>query len=99
MARVQLSYPPHDSQPVVEVALSERNLIVLLSKLYTPDSASTILVGDVSDEFAYAVIRCERDERHYASPTRQGAAPGPMHPIAELVHGAIQSLLAGLDRP
>lgn len=98
MARVQLSYP-HDSQPVVEIGLSERNLIVLLSKLYTPGSACTILVGDVADELAYGVIRSETDEQHYASVTRQGAAAGPMHPIAELVHGAIQDLLAGLDRP
>ena len=36
MARVLLCHQPGEEQPFLDVALSERNLIVLLSKLYTP---------------------------------------------------------------
>jgi hypothetical protein len=69
----------------LDIALSERNLITLLSKLYTPGSACTLQVGDTPSGFGAVLVRAEPDELHYAWPTREGAPPGAMHPIAEAV--------------
>jgi hypothetical protein len=77
---------------VVEVALSERNLLVLLSKLYTPGSTRTVMSGDVPGGFAFARICAEDDEEHYASPTREGAPAGEMHPVAEAVLDEIRAI-------
>jgi hypothetical protein len=94
LARVLLTYPADQRKPVLDIALSERNLIVLLSKLYTPGSACSFQNGDVPDGFAYATLRAEPDELHYTSPTRAGASPGLMHPIAELVRGVVADVLS-----
>jgi hypothetical protein len=94
MARVLLCHQPNEDQPVLDIALSERNLVVLLSKLYTPGSACSFLNGDVPEGFAHACFRAEPDELHYAFPTRDGGPPGPMHPLAELVHAVIKQLLS-----
>ena len=83
MARVLLCQHPGTDKPVLDIALSQRNLIVLLSKLYTPGSKCSFQNGDVPADFAFAQFRAEPDEFHYASPTRGGAPPGPMHPLAE----------------
>jgi hypothetical protein len=96
LARVLLTHPAGESKPVLDIALSERNLIVLLSKLYTPGSACSFRNGDVPDGFAYATLRAEPDELHYSFPTREGASPGPMHPIAELVRGVLADVLGGI---
>ena len=96
MARVLFCNASEERNPILDVALSERNLIVLLSKLYTPGSMCEFLCHDIPEVFAYARLRVEPDEYHYASPTREGAPPGPMHPIAELVHDAVTSLLSEL---
>jgi len=93
MARVLLCHQDEEDKPTLDIALSERNLIVLLSKLYTPGSACTLAFGDVPEEFAYATIHAEPDVFHYAFPTREGAPPGPMHPIAELVQAVVKELL------
>lgn len=85
MARVLLTHSPALLRPVLDIGLSERNLVVLLSKLYTPGSACSLNSGDVPDLFEHAVFRAEPDELHYVSPTRDGAGPVPMHPLAELV--------------
>jgi hypothetical protein len=79
---------------VLVVTLSERNLIVMLSKLYTPGSKCTIGFGNVPEGFADAWLRAEPDELHYASPTREGAPPGPMHPLAEVVLLAVQQAIS-----
>jgi hypothetical protein len=93
MARVLVCYLPQEDRPVLDIALSERNLIILLSKLYTSGSKCSFTNGDVPAEFAYATFRAEPDEFHYAFPTREGGPPGPMHPIAELVHAAVKDML------
>jgi len=93
MARVLLCERPDDNRPVLDISLSERNLLILLSKLYTPGSACSFRNGDVPDGFAYAEFRVEPDDLHYASPTRDGAGPGPMHPLAELVRAHIARIL------
>lgn len=93
MARVLICNVPEEDKPVLDIALSEKNLIVLLSKLRTPGSKLTLINHEVSDEFAYARIRVEPDEYHYAPPTREGASPGVMHPIAELVYTAVKDAL------
>jgi hypothetical protein len=85
----------------LDIALSERNLIALLSKLYTPGSACTLQVGDTPAGFGAVLVRAEPDELHYAWPTRDGAAPGAMHPIAEAVcliaRRAVTAALQGDD--
>lgn len=93
MARVLLCHSPDENEPVLDIALSERNLVILLSKLYTPGSACSFTNGDVPDGFAYATFRSEPDELHYAYPTRDGAPAGPMHPLAELVHAVVRDVL------
>lgn len=84
MARIAETASP-EGQRGLDIALSERNLITLLSKLYTPGSACTLEVGDPPSGFDAALLRAEPDELHYAWPTREGAPPGNMHPIAEAV--------------
>jgi hypothetical protein len=84
---------PASARPLLDIALSERNLIVLLSKLYTPHSKRCLRCCDVPAEFAHADITAELDEFHYAHPTREGAPAGPMHPIAELIHQAVRRLV------
>lgn len=91
MARVLLCHQPGQEQPFLDVALSERNLIVLLSKLYTPGSKKcSFLNGDVPDGFSHACFRVEPDDLHYAFPTRDGGPAGPMHPLAEVVLVAVR---------
>jgi hypothetical protein len=94
MARVQITRPADSAGVVLDIALSERNLIVLLSKLYTPGSGCTLAVGDVPGGFEMAWLRAEPDELHYASPTREGAPPGPMHPLAELILITVRDAVA-----
>jgi hypothetical protein len=98
MARVLLCHDPANPKPVLDIALSERNLIVLLSKLYTPGSACELINGDVPAAFAYARFRSEPDELHYAFPTRNGAPPGRMHPVAEAALVAVRDTIARLSR-
>ena len=93
MARVLLCHLPGEEQPVLDIALSERNLIVLLSKLYTPGSKCSFLNGDVPEGFAHACFRVEPDEFHYAFPTRDGGPAGPMHPLAEAVLVAVRQAI------
>jgi hypothetical protein len=93
MARVLLCHAPEETLPILDISLSERNLIVLLGKLYTPGSRCEFHNGDVPEGFSYARFRSEPDELHYASPTRDGGPPGPMHPLAEFVHAAVKELL------
>lgn len=94
MARILVTHPPDAPGPVLDVALSERNLLTLLSKLYTPGSACSFCNGDVPDGFAYACLRAEPDEYHYASPTRECAPAGSMHPLTELVLMAVRAAVA-----
>lgn len=96
MARVLLCHPPGVSKPVLDIALSERNLLVMISKIHTPGSRCSFLNGDVPEGFAYATFRAEPDDYHYASPTREGSPAGPMHPVAELVHTVVKDVLAEL---
>jgi len=93
MARVLLCHSNDAVAPALDIALSERNLIILLSKLYTPGSACSFMNTDVPHGFSYATFRAEPDELHYMSPTRDGAPPGPMHPLAELVHAVVKDIL------
>ena len=93
MVRVLCAEQADTAKPVLDIALSERNLLVLLAKLYTPGSACTIQSGDVPDDFGYAQIRVEPDDYHYQFPTRDGAAAGAMHPLSEAVAAAIKMAL------
>jgi hypothetical protein len=94
MARILVIHPPASAGPVLDIALSERNLVTLLSKLYTTGSQCSLRTGDVPDGFVGATVRVEPDELHYASATREGAAPGVMHPLAELVLVTVRRVLA-----
>src|SRR5581483_9745986 len=90
MARIQLTHPRDGSRPVLLCTLSERNLLTLVTKLHTPGSRCAIGVGDVPEGFEMAWLQAEPDELHYASQTREGAPPGPMHPFSELVLLAVR---------
>jgi hypothetical protein len=94
MARVLLCHQPNVPDPVLDIALSERNLVILLSQLYTPGSKCSFINRDVPEGFAHAVFRAEPDDYHYSSPTREGAPQGPMHPIAEVVYAVVKEVLA-----
>ena len=94
MARVLLTTADPTANPALDIALSERNLIVLLSKLYTPHSACSFANSDVPSGFDHAVFRAEPDDLHYAFPTRDGAPPGPMHPLAEFICATVKAWLA-----
>jgi hypothetical protein len=93
MARVLLCHPPGETQPALDIALSERNLIVLLSKLYTPGSKCELHNRDVPEEFAYARFRSGPDELRSGSPARGGGPLGPKHPLAEFVRAVVTDLL------
>jgi hypothetical protein len=95
MARVRLQATAEGAL-VLDVVLSERNLLTLLSKLYTPGSSREFVNGDVPAGIALARFRAERDDQHYNSPSRRGAGPGEMHPITEKVLAAIREALAQL---
>lgn len=68
----------------VEVVLSCRNLLALLSKLELPGSARTLVHRDcyrdglpVND--VILILRVEDDDAHYVA----RPPPGPMHPFSE----------------
>lgn len=61
------------------VILSERNLLALLTKLYTRDSACEIVGGE---DCPGVSVKAERDEQHYGD---RAFGPGPMHPTTERV--------------
>jgi len=77
----------------LELILSERNLLSLLSKLYTPGSAAAIVIGDVPPGYNSLLISAERDEKHYSSESREGEPAGIMHPVTERVLAAIRTIL------
>ena len=79
---------------MLDVVLSERKPLSLLSKLYTPGSACLLLVGDVPDGFAEVRLRAEPDEYQYYSPTREGTRAGVMHPLTERVLVAVRAAIA-----
>lgn len=82
----------HDG--VLTFVVSERNLISMLSKLYTPGSARTIESVDVPANFKGMRLCAEEDTVHYASPTRMGAPAGPMHPTTERIVQTIKQIVA-----
>ncbi len=99
MARIRLVSCDDDPTTVV-VTLSERNLLALLTKLYTPCSAAAIIAGDVPPGMQ-AVVNAESDEAHYGAESREEVAPGAMLPLSESivreVREAVQRIMAGLD--
>lgn len=78
---------------LLKVTLSERNLLSLLAKLYTPGSKCQIEGLDVPKDFWIARISGEKDKIHYSNPTRNGAPAGPMHPITERIVSAIKDVI------
>jgi hypothetical protein len=98
MARIRVRNVVESPRPALEVTLSERNLLVLLSKLYTPGSARTLVVAaDIPSAFQEVLIRAEPDELHYADPVRGGRPPGRMHPVAEIACAALKDALGAAD--
>ena len=67
----------------MHVALSKRNLLTLLVKLYQPESSRTLIKPDGT------VIMAESDEVHY-----KGRKPGAMHPETERLMQKIETLVA-----
>jgi len=73
---------------VIEVVLSERNLLSLFSKLFIEDSARTLYNGDVPDGYVLKLV-AEDDDTHYESPTRMGARAGFIHPDTQNLVNAL----------
>lgn len=67
---------PVEDNLTVEVVLSEKNLLALLTKIKTDWSACTIVKGE--DNGQHLIVRGERDEVHYAA-----RPAGVMHPVTE----------------
>lgn len=63
---------------VVTVALSRRNLLVLLAKLDDPLSLRTLIKRE---DDGLLTVTAEEDQVHYNRPE---GGPGPMHPRTEL---------------
>lgn len=87
---------------VVDIVLSERNLLTMLTKLYTPASNRMIVNGDVGDALRdkgilYGCLKVEPDDVHYASETRRSnqGTPGEMHADTERVLALIKDALMG----
>jgi hypothetical protein len=93
MARVLITNPPDMPGPVLDIALSERNLLTLLSKLYTPGSAYLLVVSDIPEGLNVRLL-AEPDEYHYYSPARAGEPAGATHPLTERVLIAIRAAVA-----
>lgn len=78
-----------------KVTLSERNLLVLLSKLYTDGSACTLVNNDVLEDGeqagGYFAVSAQKDDVHYID----RPPPGEMHPLAEAVVRKLQAELGG----
>lgn len=83
MARAEVRATPDG--PVVQLVLSQRNLLALLVKLHQGASARTFEVGDRPDAFARVYVSAESDVVHYDSPSREGAPSGPLEPICAAV--------------
>lgn len=75
--------------PNATLILSERNVLTLLTKLYTPGSACEI-AGDPID--APINVRVETDAKHYAD---RPTPPGPMHPTTERILQAVREVTVG----
>lgn len=89
----------HDST-IIELTLSERNLLSLLTKCYIVDSARTLESGDVfaaDGEKLIGVFRvvAEKDEDHYEG---REYPPGKMHPTTEAMLSIIKQYLV-LPKP
>lgn len=70
---------------VVEVTLSERNLLALLAKLYIDGSRRTLINTDTPEGYVLKLV-AEDDKTHYSSVTRGGAPAGAMaSPTEEFV--------------
>jgi hypothetical protein len=89
------------SAPTLEAVLSVTNCAALLAKAFIPGSACALAVDDVPAPFGMAVIRVERDEAHYAHPSRHGAPAGALHPftaaLVDIVQLAVEHLLTAGD--
>ena len=93
----------HERPFVIEIALSERNLLSLLSKLYEPDSLCTITNNVIDDGagkniIGNVAIRAEKDDVHYADPARRGSAPGQMSPKTERIVKLLQKGIEEIER-
>ena len=93
MARVMSCFAWDEPREILDIALSERDLITLLTLLYTPGHSGSFINRDVPPEFAYSRIRAEPDALHYAYPTREGAGPAEMNPLVEAVHRTIHKVV------
>ena len=76
------------------LVLSEKNLLSLLTKLYTKGSRCEIRGG----EDCPMSVRAETDDKHYGS---REYGPGPMHPVTEklidLVRKSMRENKIGID--
>lgn len=75
------------AEPMHELRISERNLLSLLSKLYTEGS-----VCSIEDPMRSIRVVAERDDEHYGA-----RRPGIMHPATERFVVAIKEFLATQD--
>jgi hypothetical protein len=93
-ARLLLCHLTASAKPVLDIAVSEHNLIGLPSKPYRPVTLSSFRNRVIPADFAYAVFFVDPDWFHCTSPAREGAFAGPMDPLAGMVGELIQETVA-----
>lgn len=87
-----ISYSYKLDNDIIEVVLSERNLLSLLAKLHINESKRTIYNGDVPKGYVLKLVS-EDDETHYAGESRKGASAGGMHPDTEELVAALKETI------
>lgn len=82
---------------IIEIILSKRNLLALLTKLEREESKKTIMTnnfydGEGNEIDGMVVVTAEKDDVHY-----EGREPGPMHPETEKDMQGTRELRAVID--
>lgn len=93
MARITTCFHWDESRGTLDVALSERDLVSLLTLLYTPGAPKSLVTRNAPAEFAHCRIVAEFDQQHYAHSCREGAQPASVNPMDSVIERTIDEVL------
>lgn len=93
MARIATCYHWDESRETLDIALSERDLVSLLTLLYTPGASKSLVTRNAPVEFAHCRIVAEFDQQHYSHPSRDGAQPASVNPMDSVIERTIDRAL------